>query len=84
MSFIRENMWRLEDNELDDWMLAGFEITFPQLLEMANSLGLDVPLDEPALQAIYAKRYIKLARCLFVSPLGDIWLICYPSLSPKK
>ncbi|XP_047051207.1 syn-copalyl diphosphate synthase, chloroplastic-like [Lolium rigidum] len=62
LSFIRENLWRLEDNELDDWMLGGFEITFPQLLDMAIDLGLDVPCDDPALQAIFAKRDLKLAR----------------------
>lgn len=62
LSFIRENLWRLEDNGLDDWMLAGFEITFPQLLEMAKDLGLDLPYDEPTLQDVYAKRDLKLAR----------------------
>jgi ent-copalyl diphosphate synthase len=44
-------------------MLAGFEIIFPQLLDMAIDLGLDVPFDDPALQAIFAKRDLKLARC---------------------
>ncbi|CAN6381814.1 unnamed protein product [Urochloa humidicola] len=62
LSFIRDNMWRIEDNKVDDWMLAGFEITFPQLLQMANELGLDLPYDEPALQDVYAKRNLKLSR----------------------
>lgn len=62
LSFIRENLWKLKDNELDDWLLAGFEITFPQLLEMAIGLGLDVPFDEPALQPVFARRDLKLSR----------------------
>uniref|UniRef100_A0A0E0M6Y2 Terpene synthase N-terminal domain-containing protein n=1 Tax=Oryza punctata TaxID=4537 RepID=A0A0E0M6Y2_ORYPU len=61
LSFIRENAWRLAQEE-DDWMLIGFEITFPALLEMAKVMGLDIPYDEPSFQAIHAKRNIKLAR----------------------
>ena len=53
-------------------MLAGFETIFPTLLEMAKDIGLDIPCDEPALQDIYAKRDLKLAKydnyfCLFVN-----------------
>jgi hypothetical protein len=53
-------------------MLVGFETIFPTLLEMAKDIGLDMPCDEPALQDIYAKRNLKLARydnyiCLFVN-----------------
>ncbi|KAM0857064.1 hypothetical protein ACQ4PT_048739 [Festuca glaucescens] len=62
LSFIRENWWRLEDEELDDWMLGGFEIIFPRLLEMAVDLGLDVHCDEYALRDVFAKRDQKLAR----------------------
>lgn len=62
LSFIRENLWRLQDSGSDDWMVVSFEITFPQLLEMARDLGLDVPCDEPSLRAIYARRDAKLAR----------------------
>lgn len=58
-------MWRLEDSDLEDWMVVGFEITFPQLVEMARDLGLDVPSDEPSLQAIYARRDAKLKRYLY-------------------
>ncbi|XP_025792139.1 ent-copalyl diphosphate synthase 2-like [Panicum hallii] len=61
LSFIHENIKRLpEDNE--NWMLVGFETIFPTLLEMAKDIGLDMPCDEPALQDIYAKRNLKLAR----------------------
>jgi hypothetical protein len=63
LSFIRENWWRVEDEELDDSMLGGYEIILPRLLEMAIDLGLDVPCDESALQDVYAKRDLKLARC---------------------
>jgi len=43
-------------------MLAGFETIFPTLLEMAKDIDLDIPCDEPALQDIYAKRDLKLAK----------------------
>ncbi|TVU42376.1 hypothetical protein EJB05_08778, partial [Eragrostis curvula] len=59
--FIRENMWRLADEE-EDWMLVGFEIAFPSLLDMAKDLGLDIPYDETALKEIYAQRTRKLAK----------------------
>ncbi|TVU29579.1 hypothetical protein EJB05_21153, partial [Eragrostis curvula] len=61
ISFIHENLWRLKDED-EDWMLVGFEITFPILLEMAKNLGLNMPFDESALQEIYAKRDRKLAK----------------------
>ncbi|GJN21388.1 hypothetical protein PR202_gb08858 [Eleusine coracana subsp. coracana] len=61
LSFIRENMWRLATED-DDWMLAGFEITFPSLLEMAMALDLDIPYDDLGLQEIYAKRDLKLSK----------------------
>ncbi|CAM0942797.1 unnamed protein product [Alopecurus aequalis] len=62
LSFIRENWWKLEDKELDDWTLGGFEIIFPRLLEMAIDLGLEVPCDESALQDVFSRRDMKLAR----------------------
>jgi hypothetical protein len=43
-------------------MPAGFEIVLPTLLEKAKDLGLDLPYDEPALQVIFAKRDLKLAK----------------------
>jgi hypothetical protein len=60
-SFICENLWRLNEDD-EDWMLVGFEITLLTLLEKAKDLGHDLPYDEPALQAIYAKRDLKLAK----------------------
>ncbi|CAM0878124.1 unnamed protein product [Alopecurus aequalis] len=59
--FIRENMWRLAEEE-ESWMLVGFEIAFPSLLEMAKNLDLDIDYDDPALQDIYAKRNLKLSK----------------------
>ncbi|KAK3154427.1 hypothetical protein QOZ80_2BG0190390 [Eleusine coracana subsp. coracana] len=61
MLFIHENLRRLTEED-EDWMLIGFEITFPALLEIAKNLGLNLPFDEPALQMIYAKREQKLSR----------------------
>ena len=56
-----KNIKRLPEDD-ENWMLAGFETIFPTLLEMAKDIGLDMPCDEPALQDIYAKRDIKLAK----------------------
>ncbi|KAG8071139.1 hypothetical protein GUJ93_ZPchr0006g41229 [Zizania palustris] len=61
LSFIRKNIWRLGEEE-EDWMLIGFEITFPSLIEMAKGLGLDIPCDDPAVQEIYARRNLKLTK----------------------
>ncbi|KAL6634600.1 hypothetical protein ACP70R_027271 [Stipagrostis hirtigluma subsp. patula] len=61
LSFIRENLWRLAEDD-EDWMLVGFEITLPTLLEMAKNLSLDVPCDDPGLQVICAKRDLKLSK----------------------
>lgn len=60
-------MWRLAHEE-EDWMLVGFEIALPSLLDMAKDLDLDIPYDEPALKAIYAERERKLAKyvCLYL------------------
>lgn len=79
LSFIRENLWRLEHSGSDDWMVVSFEITFPQLLEMARDLGLDVPCDEPSLLAIYARRDAKLARYLACSVIIKLY-VDYPYL----
>ncbi|KAG2659259.1 ent-copalyl diphosphate synthase 2-like isoform X3 [Panicum virgatum] len=61
LSFLHENMKRLRDDD-ENWMMVGFEMTFPTLIEMAKDIGLDLPYDEPALQDIYAKRDLKLAK----------------------
>jgi hypothetical protein len=66
-------------------MLAGFETIFPTLLEMAKDVGLDMPCDDPALQDIYAKRDLKLAKydnytCLLV----NIFRILFCTFHAKK
>ncbi|RLM78351.1 hypothetical protein C2845_PM12G17950 [Panicum miliaceum] len=61
LSFVHENIKRLPEDD-ENWMLAGFETIFPTLLEMAKDVGLDMPCDDPALQDIYAKRDLKLAK----------------------
>ncbi|XP_020408033.1 ent-copalyl diphosphate synthase 2 isoform X3 [Zea mays] len=61
LSFITENMWRLTRDD-ENWALSGFEIIFPMLLEKAKHLGIDIPLDDPMLEAIRAKRELKLNK----------------------
>ncbi|CAD6253185.1 unnamed protein product [Miscanthus lutarioriparius] len=61
LSFISENMWRLTKDD-DNWTLCGFEIIFPMLLEKAKNLGVNIPLDDPTLEAIYAKRELKFTK----------------------
>ncbi|XP_044444482.1 syn-copalyl diphosphate synthase-like [Triticum aestivum] len=61
MHFIRENIWRLAEEE-EDWTLIGFEICFPSLLCMARDMDLDIPQDDPAFEAIYSKRNQKLNK----------------------
>uniref|UniRef100_A0A0D9VHD3 ent-copalyl diphosphate synthase n=1 Tax=Leersia perrieri TaxID=77586 RepID=A0A0D9VHD3_9ORYZ len=61
LAYIQENLWRLGEDD-EEWMMVGFEVTFPVLLEKAKSLGLDINYDDPALQDIYEKRNLKLAK----------------------
>ncbi|CAA7395410.1 unnamed protein product [Spirodela intermedia] len=61
ISFLWANMKRLDEEDLE-LMPIGFEVAFPSLVEMARSLDLDVPLDSPALEEIYARKSLKLKR----------------------
>ncbi|KAF6162789.1 hypothetical protein GIB67_029058, partial [Kingdonia uniflora] len=61
MYFIRENMSKLEDENIEH-MPIGFEVSFPSLLEIARNLRLDVPEGSPFLQDIYTQRDLKLTR----------------------
>lgn len=70
--FIREHMWRLGEETPDDWTLIGFEITFPSLLCMAKDLDLYIPHDDPALEAIYAKRNQKLKMYAYTDPAKSL------------
>lgn len=65
MKFFNENISKIE-NENDEHMLIGFEVAFPSILEMASSLGIEVPYDSPVLQKIYTKRNSKLSRLDFI------------------
>jgi ent-copalyl diphosphate synthase len=61
MSFFRENLGKLEDENEE---LVGFEVVFPSLLDRAHGLNIDVPNDSPILKNIFAKRDEKLTRYL--------------------
>lgn len=58
-------MWRLTRDD-ENWALSGFEIIFPMLLEKAKHLGIDIPLDDPMLEAIRAKRELKLNKYVYI------------------
>ncbi|CAL9110147.1 unnamed protein product [Musa acuminata var. zebrina] len=61
LAFIRENMWRLREEEAE-LMPIGFEVAFPSLLDIAKALELEIPYGDPSLQEIDAKRSLKLKR----------------------
>jgi ent-copalyl diphosphate synthase len=58
---LKENICKLEFENAEH-MPIGFEIAFPSLFEIAQSLNIEVVDDSPVLQEIYAKRNIKLTR----------------------
>ncbi|KAL1825946.1 ent-copalyl diphosphate synthase 5 isoform X2 [Daucus carota subsp. sativus] len=59
--FINENISKLEDEEMEH-MPIGFEVAFPSLVEIAETLNIQIPKDLPILQEIYAQRDLKLSR----------------------
>nr|XP_017251005.1 PREDICTED: ent-copalyl diphosphate synthase, chloroplastic-like [Daucus carota subsp. sativus] len=60
--FIRENINKLEDDEMEH-MTIGFEVAFPSLVEIAETLNIKViSKDLPIIQAIYAQRDLKLSK----------------------
>ncbi|XP_057474257.1 ent-copalyl diphosphate synthase 1-like [Actinidia eriantha] len=61
MAFIKENISKLEDEKAEH-MPIGFEVAFPSLIEIARKLDIQVPIDSPILQEIYARRNLKLTR----------------------
>ncbi|MED6194806.1 Gly-Xaa carboxypeptidase [Stylosanthes scabra] len=61
MKFFKENIEKLQD-ENDEHMPIGFEVTFPSLMDIALKLNIEVPKDSPILNGIYAKRNLKLTR----------------------
>jgi len=64
-------------HEEEDWMLVGFEIALPSLLDMAKDLDLDIPYNEPALEAIYAERKRKLAKYICLNLFLNFF-VCMP------
>ena len=61
LSFFKENISKL-GTENAEHMPIGFEVAFPSLLELAQSLDIEIPNDSPVFQDIYAKRDLKLTR----------------------
>ncbi|XP_021857929.2 ent-copalyl diphosphate synthase 1 isoform X2 [Spinacia oleracea] len=61
ITFLRKNISKLQD-EKTEHMPIGFEVAFPSLIEIAQSYGIEVAQDSPAMQEIYAKRDLKLTR----------------------
>ncbi|KAL0435734.1 UNVERIFIED_CONTAM: Kolavenyl diphosphate synthase TPS5, chloroplastic [Sesamum radiatum] len=59
--FIKENIYKLED-ETEEHMPIGFEVALPSVIQMAKKLDIDIPVDSPGLQEIYARRELKLTR----------------------
>ncbi|KAK8959283.1 hypothetical protein KSP40_PGU017491 [Platanthera guangdongensis] len=60
--FLRENMWRMTEENHEELMPIGFEVALPSLIDIAKGLGLDFPYKDPALKDIYEKREIKMKR----------------------
>lgn len=69
-------MWRLTRDD-ENWALSGFEIIFPMLLEKAKHLGIDIPLDDPMLEAIRAKRELKLNKYVYIYILATWFYIFF-------
>ncbi|CAN8247985.1 unnamed protein product [Cochlearia groenlandica] len=61
INFFRGNIGKLEEED-DEHMPIGFEVAFPSLLEIAQSINIDVPYDSPVLKDIYAKKELKLTK----------------------
>ncbi|KAL8148925.1 ent-copalyl diphosphate synthase 1-like [Apium graveolens] len=62
LSFIRGNITKLADDKMEH-MLIGFEVAFPSLVEIAETLNIQViPKDLPIIQEIYAQRDLKLSK----------------------
>nr|UZM18090.1 ent-labda-8,13E-dienyl diphosphate synthase [Gymnaconitum gymnandrum] len=61
VNFIQQNMHKLKD-ENPEYMLSGFEVRFPSLLKMAESLGLEISKDSTLLQHLHTIRAETLKR----------------------
>nr|QWD59162.1 ent-copalyl diphosphate synthase [Aconitum carmichaelii] len=61
LAFIRQNINKLEDENIEH-MPIGFEVAFPSTIEIARKIGLEIPVDSPAVQEIYEQRNLKLSK----------------------
>ncbi|XP_024981593.1 ent-copalyl diphosphate synthase, chloroplastic-like [Cynara cardunculus var. scolymus] len=61
VQFLKENISKLEDDN-EEHMLIGFEVTFPSLIDIARKLNVEVGEDSPVLEEIYARRNMKLTK----------------------
>ncbi|XP_054816784.1 ent-copalyl diphosphate synthase 5-like [Prosopis cineraria] len=61
LKFFKENVNRLE-TENTGHMTCGFEVILPKLLDLGQSLKIDLPDDFPTLKGILARRDAKLKR----------------------
>ncbi|KAL8143258.1 hypothetical protein V2J09_016290 [Rumex salicifolius] len=61
MEFIRKNLGKLREEE-EEHMPIGFEVAFPSLIQMAQTLGIHLFDHSGVLQDIYSKRKLKLSR----------------------
>ncbi|TKY62444.1 Ent-copalyl diphosphate synthase [Spatholobus suberectus] len=61
MTFFKENLYKLQDENAEH-MPIGFEVAFPSLLDLAQSLNIEVPHDSPILKDIFAMRDLKLKQ----------------------
>ncbi|KAL1817816.1 hypothetical protein ACET3Z_020390 [Daucus carota] len=59
--FIRENINKLADVKIEHTTM-GFEIVFPSLVEVAESLNIEIPKNLPIMKEIYAQRDLKRSR----------------------
>ncbi|MED6162853.1 Gly-Xaa carboxypeptidase, partial [Stylosanthes scabra] len=57
--FFKENLSKIQDESVAE-MLVGFEFTLPSLLDMAQSMNIEVPSDSPVLKELFAMRDLKL------------------------
>ncbi|EPS65247.1 hypothetical protein M569_09531, partial [Genlisea aurea] len=63
VAFIEKNIEKMEEEE-EDQMPIGFEITFPSLIPIAEKLHLNINIsnDSHVLRRVYLKRHLKLSR----------------------
>ena len=68
--FIRENINKLADVKIEHTTM-GFEIVFPSLVEVAESLNIEIPKNLPIMKEIYAQRDLKRSRYSWLITLQE-------------